>query len=75
MKLRASLKVGRYGAYIQINNNNDNNNNVSNLSELKNKLSQNNINKEIVENLFKLKIMKEHAKQLISNCKSELELE
>ena len=73
MKLRASLQVGRYGAYIQINN--ISNNNVCILSELKNKLSQNNINKEIVENLFKLKIMKEHAKQLISNCKSELELE
>ncbi len=63
------LKNGRYGAYIQINNNN----NISILQGLKNKLNKSNITKSICESLFKLKIIKEHTKQLINNRKTELE--
>ncbi len=62
------LKNGRYGTYIQINYNN-----VSIPSDLRNQLNKNNINKRVVENLFKLKIMKVHTKKLINDCKTELE--
>ena len=63
-----SLKTGRYGTYIQIKNNN-----VSIPQDLKTKINKANINSNIVENLCKLKIMKEHTKKLINDCKTELE--
>lgn len=63
------LKTGRYGTYIQINNNN----NVSIPQDLKTKLNKGNINPNVVESLYKLKLMKELTKQLINNCKSELD--
>ncbi len=61
------LKNGRYGSYLQINNIN-----VAIPSEFKTKINKDNLTKEIAEMLFKLKIMKDLQKEIVSNCKSEL---
>jgi hypothetical protein len=69
--VKYSFKTGKYGNYIQITLNDCSNKNISLSTELKKIVTKETINKNIVDYLYEIQILKDKIKKLTEQIKEE----
>ena len=70
--IKYNFKSGKYGNYIQITLNDGSNKNISLSTELKKIVTKENINKNIVDYLYEIQLLKDEIKQLTDQIKEEV---
>ena len=69
--IKYNFKSGKYGNYIQITLNDGSNKNISLSTELKKNVTKENINKNIVDYLYEIHVLKDKIKELTDQIKEE----
>jgi hypothetical protein len=69
--IKYNFKSGKYGNYIQITLNDGSNKNISLSTELKKIVTKENINKNIVDYLYEIHVLKDKIKELTDQIKEE----
>jgi hypothetical protein len=69
--IKYNFKSGKYGNYIQITLNDGSNKNISLSTELKKIVTKENINKNIVDYLYEIHVVKDKIKELTDQIKEE----
>ena len=70
--IKYNFKSGKYGNYIQITLNDGSNKNISLSTELKKIVTKETINKNIVDYLYEIQLLKDKIKQLTDQIKEEV---
>ena len=70
--IKYNFKSGKYGNYIQITLNDGSNKNISLSTELKKIVTKDTINKNIVDYLYEIQLLKDKIKQLTDQIKEEV---
>ncbi len=73
--IKYNFKSGKYGNYLQITLNDGTNKNISLSMELKKIVTKENINKNIVDYLYEIHILKDKIKELTDQIKEEVSQE
>ena len=69
--IKYNFKSGKYGNYIQITLNDGSNKNISLSTELKKIVTKETINKNIVDFLYEIQLLKDKIKQLTDQIKKK----
>jgi hypothetical protein len=67
-----NFKSGKYGIYIKLTLNDGSNKNISLSTELKKIVTKETINKNIVDYLYEIQLLKDKIKQLTDQIKEEV---
>ena len=70
--IKYNFKSGKYGNFIQITLNDGSNKNISLSTELKKIVTKENINKNIVDYLYEIHVLKDKIKELTNQIKEEV---
>jgi hypothetical protein len=73
--IKYNFKSGKYGNYLQITLNDGTNKNISLSTELKKIVTKENINKNVVDYLYEIHVLKDKIKELTDQIKEEVSQE